>query len=274
MDTYMLKNADKEVERLDDQHNGLKTYLGSNYVAPLSTIPGGPKTVLELGTGSGIWIAEIATEFPGAEVLAVDIAPVKRVMPKNVTATVMDLKGDWPWKEGQFDIVHARFVFLHLPNAPDLVKRAFTLVAPGGYILLEDPIHQVFSVSPETDPVLPSIEMFHGMTAGQLAARGLDQSIGEKYEGWLRESGQFEEVGVRKIDVPMTAWTDDANLNGLGAAMKQSNEIAYYSALPAIPEQLRAQFKAMTDKWKVGINEEGHKFYIPYYLVWGRKKSA
>ncbi|KZO91668.1 S-adenosyl-L-methionine-dependent methyltransferase [Calocera viscosa TUFC12733] len=274
-ENYLLKNEGKELTRLDDQHNGFKTYIGSNYVAPLSTIPRGPKKILELGAGSGIWAAEMAEEFPGAQVIAADKAPIKGEMPKNVTTTVVDLsKSDWPWTKGEFDIVHGRFLFIHLSNAPEVLKRVFELVAPGGYALLEDSSHHIFSSSPETDPVLPAVKTFHDTGAHLQAQRGLDTSIGEKYEGYLKESGLFEEVGVTKIDVPMLPWTDDAKLNDLGAAVKHSFVVAFYGALPMIPEQMRAGFKSMTDNWKAGVDEEGHKFFVPYYFAWGRKKSA
>jgi len=273
-ETYLLKNEGKEITRLDDQHNGFKTYLGKNYVAPLSTIAGGPKKILELGAGSGVWAAEMAEEFPHAEVFAVDMAPIKGTMPENVTTSVMDLKGEWPWAAGEFDVVHARFVFIHLPNPHDLLQRVFKLVAPGGYVLLDDSTNHVFSASPDTDPVLPNIKNFHDAAQQMQAARGLDQNIGEKYEGWIRESGLFEPVGVTKIEVPMLPWTEDPKLNDLGTAVKNSFTVAFNLAVPHVPEQMRGQFKALVDNWQVGVDEPGHRFYVPYYFAWGRKKSA
>jgi 23S rRNA U2552 (ribose-2'-O)-methylase RlmE/FtsJ len=55
------------------QHDALKLMMNGNHIRPLRS----PRTILDLGTKSGVWAAEIANEFDTAdEVVGVDIVPV------------------------------------------------------------------------------------------------------------------------------------------------------------------------------------------------------
>lgn len=44
------------------------------YLAPIGP---NPQQILDLGTGTGIWAMDIADQFPSAQVLGIDIAPIQ-----------------------------------------------------------------------------------------------------------------------------------------------------------------------------------------------------
>jgi tRNA G46 methylase TrmB len=68
---------------LDAQHHAILSALGHRYRAPIKN----PKKAIDIGTGTGIWMFEMAAEFPDCEFLGIDIFPLPKnaVLPKNCT---------------------------------------------------------------------------------------------------------------------------------------------------------------------------------------------
>ncbi|KAJ0351203.1 hypothetical protein COL154_013005 [Colletotrichum chrysophilum] len=66
---YMLPNDDREVDRLDLQHNlFIRTFDGRLATAPPNDPDAKVKNVLDVGTGSGIWAMDFGDQHPEAEV--------------------------------------------------------------------------------------------------------------------------------------------------------------------------------------------------------------
>ena len=75
----------------------LRMVMG-RYPAPLPEVlrpePGLPKSVLDLGCGSGCWLLDVATDFPHTECVGVDLVPMqarRRPLPPNVRTEVDDI---------------------------------------------------------------------------------------------------------------------------------------------------------------------------------------
>ncbi len=68
---YVLPKDLDETNRLDFQHYMLRSFFRGNYLAPIRQ----PRDILDVGCGTGRWAMELATEFPDANVIGVDIAP-------------------------------------------------------------------------------------------------------------------------------------------------------------------------------------------------------
>ncbi len=69
---YLLPKDALEDQRLNFQHHVLYRTISNHYLAPLT--PERTATILDLGTRTGIWPMEMATLFPQAHILGVDIA--------------------------------------------------------------------------------------------------------------------------------------------------------------------------------------------------------
>ncbi|EGO18631.1 hypothetical protein SERLADRAFT_403980, partial [Serpula lacrymans var. lacrymans S7.9] len=101
---YMLPSDEEEVRRSELHHRMLQfLFNGNNYVGPVKDVLSGTareasggaperRRVLDLGTGGGFWAIDIADEFPEAEVIGVDLAPIQpREVPENCTFELCDL---------------------------------------------------------------------------------------------------------------------------------------------------------------------------------------
>ena len=64
-----------EKDRIDMAHEKYFLVLEEKrYRAPIGD---DPRLVLDLGTGTGIWSVDFADQFPSAEVIGVDLAPLQ-----------------------------------------------------------------------------------------------------------------------------------------------------------------------------------------------------
>jgi hypothetical protein len=72
---YYLPNDENEQDRLDLQHHlFLLTLKGSLHCAPL---PQNIESVLDIGTGTGIWAIDFADLHPSCVVIGTDLSPVQ-----------------------------------------------------------------------------------------------------------------------------------------------------------------------------------------------------
>ncbi|KAJ7333415.1 S-adenosyl-L-methionine-dependent methyltransferase [Mycena albidolilacea] len=187
--------------RLDEMHLAVTRYLGGKpSFAPIVNIH--PRKILELGCGSGAWCSAIQAgkEFPEAEVVAVDISPLpNREIPRNMSFKLMDLTKEWVWENETFDVVHARFVTMHVPNAENVIKRAAQLLKPRGLLLLEDT--DMNSAAETGGPALQR-SMSHFLQLWRSRA-GADPELGRKLGDIITSTGYFPDVHVNKISVPL-----------------------------------------------------------------------
>lgn len=67
--------------------------------------------VVDVGTGSGRWVLEIAQEFPSAQVWGIDLSPIRtdKSFPTNAGFKVMDLTQGLKFPTSSTDLVHSRY---------------------------------------------------------------------------------------------------------------------------------------------------------------------
>lgn len=116
---------------------GLDAFYGT--AADLVGLRGGPVTrVLDLGAGTGILGAHVASRHPGVELVLLDgaapmLAEAERLLaPLTVVAVVADLREALP--AGPFDAVVSALAIHHLDDAAkrDLNSRVLEALRPGG----------------------------------------------------------------------------------------------------------------------------------------------
>ncbi|KAJ7439816.1 S-adenosyl-L-methionine-dependent methyltransferase [Mycena galericulata] len=236
-ESYTLKTAQETAEnnRLNEVHFAFKEYLGNKIcLAPIYGTA--PKKILELGCGSGAWAIDAATDFPDAQVLAVDLSPIPEniPLPKNMNFETLDVTKDFPFEEQSFDIVHARLLLMHVPGSQVVLERAAKLVKPGGWLVLEDLDMQ--SMMESGGPVVKEvIRIWRNI----LNSRGADGDIGRKMKSIIEASGTFTEISAQKIAIPIC---ND------GSAPKN---------LTRLGEVFKATVKKLVDDWAERFSAEG-----------------
>ncbi|KAF4993763.1 hypothetical protein FGRMN_6237 [Fusarium graminum] len=90
---YHLPNDQVENERLDLQHHLFLLTFGDRLgLAPPNRADTPAKRVLDLGTGTGIWVIDYADENPGAEIIGVDLSPIQpNFVPPNARFIIDDI---------------------------------------------------------------------------------------------------------------------------------------------------------------------------------------
>ncbi|TQN30490.1 methyltransferase family protein [Haloactinospora alba] len=100
---------------------------------------------LDVGAGPGSIAAWLATEFPRGEIVAAD-RDASMLVPladscSNLEAVETDVSDDTALHGMErFDLVHARFVLMHLRDRLRVLDTLGELVSPGGWLLLGDSI--------------------------------------------------------------------------------------------------------------------------------------
>ncbi|KAK7039779.1 S-adenosyl-L-methionine-dependent methyltransferase [Favolaschia claudopus] len=204
---YTLRTADDPAEkmRLDELYMAFREYQNSQTsFAPEALYDPAPRRILDLGCGGGSWAFDIAFQFPNAELIAVDASPtlLETQLLENMRFQMADVTQPLPFQPASFDIVHARLLFMHVPNASDALQRAATLVKPGGWLFVED-----FDFSSVVRTGGPVVSQVMGLWCDILAADGADASFGGKMQSVIERMGEFGDIQRQRVLIP----TDDPN---------------------------------------------------------------
>ena len=110
--SYPLGHDDAEHFRLEKLQLVFRTVLGGNVHVPISN-KGDAMSILDVGTGWGEWVKQVATEFPSATVYGLDIAPINRDdVPSNCKFVTHDLNAGLPFGDSSMDFVNSRYIHI------------------------------------------------------------------------------------------------------------------------------------------------------------------
>lgn len=143
----------------------------------------------EVGGGAGSvsrWLAERADAAGSGRVLAtdVDLTLLEEHAGPGVEVRAHDVVSD-PLPDEQFDLVHARLVLEHIPQRDDVLRRLASVLAPGGWLVVEDSV----SVGISSIPPSPEAERFTAAIQAVTASSGWDTAYGARLVPALRELG-------------------------------------------------------------------------------------
>jgi ubiquinone/menaquinone biosynthesis C-methylase UbiE len=218
----MLPADEEEVRRSELQHKTIQfLFNGKNYVGPIADIlkqkEGQERCrVLDLGTGGGFWAIDLADEFPSAEVIGVDLAPIQpREVPANCTFELCDLDQFYlPYPSEHFDVIHARFMHTGIENYPRFLHEIARMLRPGGLVIL---------IEPDTEPIADEKSASHFTRSGQpsgmrgwftlwetyrkcLRDKGIDVNIPPELSNLVASTGAFDRIVSQEGNIPIGFW--------------------------------------------------------------------
>ncbi|TCD65162.1 hypothetical protein EIP91_003018 [Steccherinum ochraceum] len=194
------QNRDKGIHAL------LKARLGRNYVGPVREIlrqtVGRQRRALDLGTGTGIWVEEMAGEFPHVRFDGLDIVPIAtRYPPANVMFEMHDIGEPFRYADGYYDLVHARSVSMAVHNYAVLLDEVARVLRPRGLFVAGEWMRGPAMIR-GADPAvhLPRTTEFFRVVNNTLTVKNIFPVAPFLHE-LIEESNHFEDVHSRQIEI-------------------------------------------------------------------------
>ncbi|EOO03882.1 putative methyltransferase domain-containing protein [Phaeoacremonium minimum UCRPA7] len=214
-----------------------------------SPIGKNPQKIIDVGTGTGIWAIEAADQYPGAEVVGIDISPHQPTwIPPNLKFYVDDVEDEWVNGSG-FDLVHFRSMALVLRDVHKAITQSFENLKPGGWIEFQE-TYGMPQCDDETMKDDDIIKRYYETC--QLAMK----SFGYDIDKPLHLQGYLEKVGFTNVQciikkLPLGTWPKDKTLRLVG-------HYTYLALIDSLPALLAKPFA------NLGMSEEERQ-------VWGAK---
>lgn len=221
---YWASNDEIQNESLDIIHHLLTLSIDDKlYLAPLEKKE--ITQVLDVGTGTGIWAIDFADEFPNAEVIGTDISPIQPAwVPPNCKFEIEDFTENWTFHSNHFDYVHMRYLYGSVPDWEGLIKQAYRVLKPGGWLECFEASPMIYSDDGTVEPTSAMAEwgkffLEGGKKMGR-TFQPLDDDLLEKG----MEAAGFENMEVKKMKVPIGDWPKDEKQKEIGRFAQLSLE--------------------------------------------------
>jgi len=198
--TYLFPNDDKEVERLNLQHNLYKFVWKNNFSSPIHEIlKSGKAKVLDVGCGAGHWLIEMAKEYPQATFVGIDMSPMfpdVKDTPSNVVFLQLNLNDGIPFPNETFDFVFQRFLCngVVLEKWKFYVKEMIRVTISGGWVEFFE-----FAFDHNDKELVELID-------SGFKAKGINPSPDTCVPKYLEECQELSKVHYKEIYIPIGDW--------------------------------------------------------------------
>ncbi|CEP15274.1 hypothetical protein [Parasitella parasitica] len=236
----------RESDRLQRLHYLLKSARKSNTWGEI----GGSMTIVDVGTGNGIWALEMASEQLDCKVIGLDLRPPSEQQgrPKNLNYHEADITEIWPFESNSVDFIFQRNMgqSIQKDQWSHVLSEMYRVLKPGGTIeLLEaDLVHH------NPGPVQRAFDEFY---QNQCAEDGLDFAFTGIISKELEAIG-FSELDHRTLDIPIGEWPQDSELKQFGFINKEIQKAF-----------LRNRKSFYVSKW--GISPEDYEMAVQEVLA-------
>ncbi|KAL8843927.1 MAG: hypothetical protein Q9176_001622 [Flavoplaca citrina] len=270
---YLLPNDEVEQNRMDLQYHAVRLVFGDKlFFAPLQN---DMKRVLDVGTGTGIWVEDVADSYPDTEVYGIDLSPIQpRWSAPNVKYQVDDVEQPWTFPRNHFDLIHTRIMLGSLRDWPLFFTQCLKHLRPGGYVECQE-----LSVDARTDDdSLPENSALTAWCNNQYDAMktiGMELKVtGDMIKKQMLEAG-FVDVEVKEFKTPIGQWPQDEKMRETGAFQL----VAMLEGIGGLTMALWTRFlgwkrEDVEDelvKVKKEMQSKNVHSYWPTFAVYGRK---
>lgn len=193
---------------------------------------------LEVGAGTGTTAAWLAAQCPRGHVTAteLDVRLMPRDRPDNLDVVYHDVTVD-DFPEDSFDLIHARFVLMHLPQREQVVERMRRWLVPGGTLHLEELVNFPCTGMPESSPLRRGIETAWSMLADSY---GMERNWGTRAASVLSRCGYREVMAEASLPASRP-----------GAPVAEVSRLSLITLTPALVERGRLS----EEEVEAGISE-------------------
>ncbi|KAI9261108.1 S-adenosyl-L-methionine-dependent methyltransferase [Sporodiniella umbellata] len=173
-------------------------------------------TIVDSGTGNGIWALEIAAEYGGCKVIALDVRlPEHQGKPENLIYTEADVTQPWPIESNSVDFVFQRSMghVISQQHWPQLVCEIHRVLKPKGRMELIEA--DLWHHNPG-----PILRAFNEFLEVQCEKNEIDFRITERIPKEIEAAG-FQTIEYRSLDIPIGEWPQDEELKQFGFINKE-----------------------------------------------------
>jgi ubiquinone/menaquinone biosynthesis C-methylase UbiE len=188
--TYMLETGHKGQQRLDRLEEVYGHFSQSFLEKLKDEFKIIPEEILSVGCGTGTRERKMLEIWPNAKITAIDnnpdqiaIAKTKSTHPSNIKYITQD--GNSLTDTNRYDLVYARFFFLHINDASAVLEKMIYAVKPGGIIICEEGSSSSFHCNPKNETFNEAQELLQKIAT----AKNVDYDIGVKVEDMIQKKG-------------------------------------------------------------------------------------
>lgn len=137
---------------------------------------------LEVGAGAGSitqWMAAVVGQCGKVTAVDVDTRFVANLKLPNVDVLEADIR-HFSLENASFDLVHARYVLIHLPDFQVALSRMIDLLKPGGWLVIEEPDFSAAKAITGKETTCQSVNRVNRAISQMFANRGMDYALGVK----------------------------------------------------------------------------------------------
>lgn len=255
-------------EYLELQHQLLKLVLGRNYLAPLQE----PHTILDVGCGQGLWMREMAQEFPNATITGFDIdqrlygaaltrLPPGEPTPPNVRFIQADALQRFRFADAEFDFTHLRLVSGDIPpdRWRDVLGEMVRVTCAGGTVEVVDVLDMPRSQSPAFSALLEASKRL-------MMAMRKPIGVAPELATLMRQAGLTAVHAQELLIGQSPAEQDLLRMTALATVQATEPAVVHFGIRPA--EQFRALFDQARDELS-----QGSAIMWPLIGVYGERPS-
>jgi SAM-dependent methyltransferase len=210
----MVPHGITTLDLFDEMHFVLRMLTDGNHLANLSR--SSVSKVLDVGTGSGLWVLEMAAEYPTMSFTGMDVNTFQphMIKPQNVQFVQANVLERTPFRERSFDYIHVRMMAgsVTMRQWPLALTELRRLLSPGGIIELMD----------FTGDIDNAGRMHHGFWGPNLMELGtklnLDFTVWSEFEPLLADAG-FLDVQHAHVLLPMGPWAGEVGVTAQTCCM-------------------------------------------------------
>ncbi|KAK0117996.1 hypothetical protein ONS95_012307 [Cadophora gregata] len=269
---YPFPNDENEQNRDDMKHAMTGMMMGGKlHFAPIGD---NPQSILDLGTGSGIWAIDMGDKYPSAAVQGVDLSPIQPpFVPPNVKFVIDDIEDDWLYPADHFDYIHCRHVTQTIKNRPRLMEQAFRHTKPGGYLEFQEIVFYTFCDDDSMTDPYPMRDFMDNLNIG-IAKLGGDNLNALKLADEMRAAG-FVEVQDVALKLPLGVWPKNKEYKLAGLYWRENisegiRNIASRAFVSGLGWSVEALEVFLVDVRKSLYDSSKH-VYFPLRIITGRK---